>query len=786
MIDRPEPRDVTRDTYPRPEYPYPDVKIGTTYKESKPDFPPMLHEAPAGAPNVVLVLLDDVGFGWPSPFGGLVRMRSAERLAGQGLRYCQFHTTGLCAPTRAALLTGRNHHTVSSGVVAEMATGFPGYSGLLPRSCATIAELLSPNGYATGWWGKNHNVPDSQTSAAGPFTNWPHNRGFDYFYGFVGGETDQFYPALFRNTTPVEAPRTPELGYQLTTDLADDCIRWMRTQKALAPGRPFFVHFAPAASHGPHQPPLSWRGRNAGRFDMGWDRYREQVLQRQLELGVVPPGTRLTARPDAIPAFDSFSARERACLCRQAENFADYLEHCDHEVGRLVEALEALGELDDTLFVYILGDNGASAEGSLYGTLGEGATMSGVVIPLEKTIERMEELGLPGTWPHYAVGWAWAGDTPFQWMKQVASHFGGTRDGMIVSWPARIADEGGKRFQFHHVIDVVPTLLSVIGIAAPVSVNGVPQKVIEGVSMAYTFDRDGAQARGTHTTQYFEMLGNRALYHDGWIASCRHGRLPWVTAGTVDFAGDTWELYDVASDFSQAEDLASRFPGKLKELQDLFLIEAAKHDVFPLDDRFVERLDVTLRAGFFTERKHVTLYPGMVRLPEGAGPRTSNVDHVIAVHAELPAGGAEGVLVCLGGDNAGWSLFVDEGRLRYHYNWYTYERYDVVSDRPLPVGKVVLRMEFACETPDEPGGPARVRLLCDDEVVGEGRIEKQVRGRFSETLDVGEDALSPVWPGYRSRLPFRFTGTIERVELALGEAARPTTQELLEEHLRRD
>ncbi len=785
MIDRPEPKEVTRDTYPRPEYPFPDVAIGTTYKESRADFPPMLQPAPAGAPNVVLVLLDDVGFGWPSAFGGLVRMPTAERLARQGLQYCQFHTTGLCAPTRAALLTGRNHHTVSTGVVAEMATGFPGYSGLLPRSCATIAELLSPNGYATGWWGKNHNVPDAQTSAAGPFTYWPHNRGFDYFYGFVGGETDQFYPALYRGTTPVEVPRTPEEGYQLTTDLADDCVGWMRTQKALAPARPFFVHFAPAAPHGPHQPPLSWRGRNKGRFDMGWDRYREQVLRRQLELGVVPPGTRLTTRPDAIPAFDSFSDREKECLCRQAENFADYLEHCDHEVGRLVQALEELGELDDTLFIYILGDNGASAEGSLYGTAGEGASMSGIVPPLEETIARMDELGLPGTWPHYAVGWAWAGDTPFQWMKQVASHFGGTRDGMIVSWPARIADPGAKRFQFHHVIDVVPTLLSVIGIAPPVSVNGVPQKPIEGVSMAYTFDREGAKAKSTRTTQYFEMFGNRALYHDGWIASCRHARLPWVTAGSVDFDADRWELYDIADDFSQAEDLAAKRPEKLKELQDLFLIEAAKHDVFPLDDRFVERVDVTLRPGFFSGRERVTLYPGMVRLPEGAGPKISNVDHVIVVHAELSEGD-EGVLICLGGDNAGWSLFVDEGRLRYHYNWYTYARYDVVSDAPLPRGKVILRMEFACETPDQPGGPARVRLLCDDEVVGEGRVEKQVRGRFSETLDVGEDTLSPVYPGYRSRLPFRFTGRIERVELSLGQEARPTTQELLEEHLRGD
>jgi arylsulfatase len=777
------PKGVGREVYPGPEHRFSNAKIGITYRDSEPDFP-TLDEAPAGAPNVVIVLLDDVGYGWPSACGGLVRMPAAERLARQGLTYCQFHTTALCAPTRAALLTGRNHHSVSTGVVQEMATGYPGYSGILPRSCATLAKVLSVNGYATGWWGKNHNTPDNHTSPAGPFTHWPTGLGFDHFYGFMGGETDQFYPALVRNTNPVDPPARPEDGYHLTTDLTDDCIGWMRAQKAIAPGRPLFVHFAPGAAHGPHQPPLAWRGRNAGRFDMGWDRYREMVLARQLEMGVVAPGTRLTPRPAEIPAWDSLGPDEQRLFQRQVENFADFLEHTDHEVGRLVDALDEMGQLENTLFIYILGDNGSSAEGSLRGTINELAAMQGIEPPIEASLGRIDEIGLPGTSPHFAVGWAWAGDAPFQWVKQVASHFGGTRNGMIVSWPAWIADVGTTRFQFHHIIDVAPTILEVIGIAEPAMVDGVAQRPIEGVSMAYTFDRANANARSARTTQYFEMLGNRALYHEGWIASCRHGRLPWVTKGTADFAEDRWELYNLTEDFSQSEDLAARHPEKLRELQDRFLVEAGRHDVLPLDDRFVERLDATLRPSLFGGRRDVTLIPGMGRLPEGSAPKTSNVDHSIDVIAEIPEQGAEGVLVCLGGDSAGWSLFIEGDRLRYHYNWFTLERYDVVADSPLPRGRVRLRMEFACEAPETRGGPAVVRLFHGDHLVGQGRIEKQVPGRFGfESLDVGEDTMSPVYPGYRDRLPFRFTGRIDRVELHLAEAAERTTEELVERHL---
>lgn len=779
------PLRVKRDVYPRPDYRFPRARIGMTWRESRPDYP-RFRKAPAGAPNVVVVLLDDAGYGVSSAYGGLVRTPTAERLAREGLQYCQFHTTAICAPTRAALLTGRNAHSVSQGIVAEFATGYPGYAGIIPRSTALISEILSANGYATGWWGKNHNVPDNATSPAGPFDNWPLRRGFDHFYGFFGGETDNFYPALIRGNTPVDPPGRPEDGYHLTTDLVDDCIAWMRNQKAIAPDRPFFVHFAPVAAHGPHQPPLHWRGRNRGRFDMGWDRYREIVYRRQLEMGVIPPGTELTPRPKEIPAWESFGPEEKRVLARQMENFADYHEHADYEIGRLVSALEEMGELDNTLFIYILGDNGSSAEGGLRGTLNETATMSGLEYPFEKMLERIDEIGLPGTTPHYAVGWAWAGDTPFQWMKQVASHFGGTRNGLIISWPAWIADKGAKRFQFHHVVDIVPTILEVVGIAEPTMFDGVAQKPIEGVSMAYTFDRANADAPSRKRVQYFEVMGNRAVYSEGWMACCRHGRLPWVTEGSADFEDDVWELYDVENDFSQADDLAERHPEKLRELQDLFLIEAAKYDVFPLDDRFVERADITLRPGHFTGRTTIEFPPTLRYLQEGSAPRLTNVDHRLRMVVEVPEEGAEGVLFAAGGDGAGFSLFVWEDRLRYHYNFCDIERHDVIAEAPMPRGRVEVGLDFVCDDPARVGGPATVRLLLDGRQVAQGRIERQIRGRFGfgECIDVGRDSRSPVWPGYRSRLPFEFTGRIENVRLELGEAAVRTTAELIEEHLR--
>src|SRR5262245_50684936 len=772
------PTHIDHSHLPEPEWRFPNAKIGMYAKESMPDFPPV-KEAPKGAPNILLVLLDDVGFGWPSVAGGLVRMPTAERLAKNGLLYNQFHTTALCSPTRAALLLGRNHDSVGTGVIQEMATGYPGYCGIIPKSCSTFAELLKQTGYTCAWFGKNHNVPDNLTSPAGPFDNWPTYQGFDYFYGFIGGETDQFYPSLIRNTDPVEPPKRPEQGDQLTRDLAEQCIGWIRTQKAIAPSRPFLAYFSTGAAHAPHQPPLDWRGRNKGRFDMGWDDYREQVHANQLKAGVIPKGSKLTPRPEQIPSWDSQPAKHRKLFARQAENYADFLEHADYEVGRVVDAIEALGELDNTLVIYILGDNGSSAEGSLVGTPNELMNLNGRQPSMDDAIPFADRWGMPGTSPHYAVGWAWAGDTPFQWTKQVASHFGGTRNSMIVSWPKGIEDHGKVRSQFHHCIDVMPTLMEVVGVAEPTVVNGYIQRPIEGTSFAYTFDAKNAKAPSARTQQYFEMLGNRAMYADGWIASCRHGRLPWETAGTSGFADDKWELYNIDEDFSQAVDLAEKEPSKLRELQDLFMADAARYNVFPLADRFAARLDVTLRPSYFTGRKKVTFYPGLTRLPEGSGPKLVGVPFTMTASVKIPKAGAEGVIFALGGDAAGWSLFLWEGKVRFHYNFFAIRRYDVVSPEPLAAGKHKIELVFTPETP-KPGAPANVTLSIDGKQVATGHIDEQVPQRCgTETMDVGMDCVSPVCSDYGDRGLFPFTGEIESVIFEFGDHVPPTGMERL-------
>lgn len=756
------PVKVSRDAYPRSDYRFPNAEIGYSYKTSKADFPRPTN-APDGAPNILLVLLDDVGYGWMNTFGGAIESPTLDKIAKDGIKYCQFHTTALCSPTRAALLTGRNHHTVSTGTIEEMGDGFPGYTGIIPQSCATIAELLSQNGYVTGWWGKNHNVPDNQTSQAGPFRRWPTQMGFDYFYGFISGETNQFYPSLYRGTTPVDPPYTPEQGYQLTRDLANDCIDWIRVQKSIAPDRPFFAYFAPGAAHAPHQPPLDWRGRHKGKFEMGWDEYRKITYDKQKKLGVIPEGTKLTPRPEEIPSWDSFNEKEKKLFSRFAENFADFLEHTDFEIGRVIEAIEQLGEYDNTLIIYIAGDNGSSAEGSLTGSHNEIMSLNGIQPSVEEIIDRIDDLGKPGTSCHYPVGWAWAGDTPFQWTKQIASHFGGTRNGLAVSWPKKIKDAGGMRMQFHHVIDIAPTILEVVGIKEPSMVNGSPQKPIEGVSMAYTFSKEKINEPSNHKVQYFEILGNRAMYKDGWIACCRHGRLPWEMGGSYDFDKDKWELYNIEEDYSESNDLSQKHPEKLKELQNLFLIEGSKYNVFPLDDRMAEKLDVSLRPSWFYNRFKVTFYPGMVRLPEGSAPKTNNISHTISIDVEIHEEGAEGVLVCLGGDTAGWSLYIHQNKLVYHYNWFDMERYEVVSDMEVPKGKVNLKVDFLNDT-NKVGGSATVGLFINEKLSGKGKIAKQVPGRFGvESLDVGVDKLSPVNNMYRDKNGFPFTGKIYRV-----------------------
>jgi arylsulfatase len=781
----PFPLHLDRNHLPEPEWGFPNAKIGMYATESEPDFPPS-REAPTGSPNILLVLLDDVGFGWPSVNGGLVRMPTAERLAKRGLFYNQFHTTALCSPTRAAMLTGRNHHSVATGVIQEMATGYPGYCGIIPKSCATFAELLKQAGYTCAWFGKNHNVPDNQTSAAGPFDNWPTNQGFDFFYGFISGETDQFYPSLLRNTEPIEPPKRPEEGYQLTRDLAEQCIGWIRQQKSIAPDRPFMAYFSTGAAHAPHQPPLDWRGRNKGRFDMGWDKYREIVHANQLKAGVIPPGTKLTPRPKQIPSWSSQPEAHRKLFARQAENYADFLEHTDYEVGQVVDAIEAMGELDNTLVIYILGDNGSSGEGSLVGTPNELMSLNGRQPSMEESIGFMDRWGLPGTSPHYAVGWAWAGDAPFQWTKQVASHFGGTRNSMIVSWPKVIKDVGKVRSQFHHCIDVMPTLMEVVGIAEPKVVNGYIQRPIEGISFAYTFDAKSAKTPSQRTQQYFEMLGNRAMYADGWMACCRHGRLPWETSGSWAFDHDQWELYNIEKDFSQAVDLAKKEPTRLRQLQDLFMADAAKYNVLPLDDRFAERLDVTLRPSFFAGRDTVTFYPGMVRLPEGSGPKLVGVPFKLTVPVEIPKGGAEGVIFALGGEAAGWSLFFWEGKVRYHYNFFGIQRYDFTSKENLSAGKHKIEVIFTPDSP-KPGSPANVAISVDGKPVAKGRIKEQVPQRCgTETMDVGMDCVSPVCADYAEKGLFPFTGKIDSVTFKFGAHKPPTGMERLKMATRMD
>ena len=763
---------------PEPEWAFPAAKIEMYAAESSPDFPPV-RSAPAGSPNILLVLLDDLGFGWPSVNGGLVRMPTAERLAERGLFYNQFHTTALCSPTRAALLTGRNHHSVATGVIQELATGYPGYCGIIPKGCATFAELLKQSGYTCGWFGKNHNVPDNQTSAAGPFDNWPTHQGFDHFYGFIAGETDQFYPSLYRDTTPVEPPRRPEDGYQLTRDLAEHCISWIQQQKSIAPDRPFLAYFSTGAAHAPHQPPLDWRGRNRGRFDLGWDEYRQLVHRNQLDRGIVPPGTRLTDRPEQIPSWDSRPERHRTLFARQAENFADFVEHTDYEVGRVVDAIETLGELDNTVVIYILGDNGSSAEGSLMGTPNEIMSLNGRQPSVEEAIGFMDRWGLPGTSPHYAVGWAWAGDTPFQWTKQIASHFGGTRNSMIVSWPRRITDIGMVRSQFHHVIDVMPTLMEIVGIVEPQVVNGHVQRPIEGTSFAYTFAADNADRPSTRTQQYFEIMGNRAMYADGWIASCRHGRLPWEAPGASGFDQDRWELYNIAEDFSQAVDLAAGEPERLRRLQDLFMGDAARYNVLPLDDRFAERLDITLRPSFFAGRDRITFHAGMTRLPEGSGPKLVSVPVTLTAEVDIPEAGADGVIFAIGGEAAGWALFLWEGRPRFHYNYFGVHRYDLLAPDQLGSGEHVVTVTITPEGP-RPGGPADVTMHVDGAQAGTLHLPEQIPLRCgTECIDVGQDSVSPVCDDYTGRGVFAFTGHIKAVTLDLPATPHATGMDRL-------
>ena len=748
---------------PKPDAPFAG-KIGTTYKDSTPDFPKPV-AAPAGAPNVLLILTDDTGFGHAATFGGAAATPTLDRLAKNGLRYNRFHTTALCSPSRAALLTGRNHHSVGTGVIIEMGTGYPGYTGTVPKTAAGLPEVLRLNGYATAAIGKWHNTPATEISPAGPFDRWPTGStwGFEYFYGFMQGETPQYYPVLYRNTSPVPPPATPEQGYHFAADMANEAIGWINSVNATSPGKPWFLYLSTAGVHAPHHSPKEYRDKYKGRFDGGWEKYREETLARQKALGVVPPDTKLTPMPKDIPAWESLSADQKKVYARLMENYTSYLEYTDAQIGRVVDAVTASGESDNTLIIYIVGDNGASAEGGLEGTVSGIASLNGIQLGLPGLLAKFDEIGGPETEPHIPAGWTIAANTPFQWTKQIASHLGGTRNPVVISWPKRIKDNGGLRSQFHHLIDIAPTILEAAGLQAPQTVNGVAQKPIEGTSMVYSFD--SAKAPDRRTVQYFEMLGNRAIYKDGWMAATQHG-IPWKTAGQdKSFDDDTWELYDLTTDFSEATDLAKKEPGKLKELEAAFDTEARKYNVYPLDDRFAQRFDTALRPSALTGLKSFTYGPGVGFINESATISTHNVPFSVTAQIESGSGPLNGVLAAMGGGTSGWSLYVKDGLPTFYYNFFEVSGYRVRSSTPLPKGASTVRVEM---TPDEAGlgKPASVKLFVNDKQVATGRVEKTVPlGYGAEGFDVGRDNISAVSPDYKS--PFAFNGTVKAVTIAL-------------------
>ncbi len=746
----------------------------TTYDAKDPDtafapIEPLL--PPAGSPNVLVILVDDVGFGASSAFGGPCNTPTAERLAAGGLRYNRFHTTALCAPTRAALLSGRNHHSVGMGSITETATSAPGNSSLRPNTKAPLAMTLKLNGYSTAQFGKCHEVPVWQASPMGPFDAWPSaGGGFETFYGFIGGENNQWDPALYSGTTPVEPPATAEDGYHLTEDLADHAIGWVRQQKALMPDKPFFVYFAPGATHAPHHVPKEWADRYGGQFDDGWDAQRERTFDRQKELGVIPPDAELTVRHAEIPAWDEMPDELKPVLAREMEVYAGFLEHTDHHVGRLIDALEDLEILDDTIIYYIIGDNGASAEGTLNGAFNEMANFNGMAAleTPEFMISKMDELGSPSSYNHYAVGWAWAMDTPFQWTKQVASHWGGTRNGTIIHWPNGIAEKGGLRTQFSHVIDVAPTILEAAGLPEPTMVNGVQQSPMEGISMLYSFN--DAEASERHDLQYFEMFGNRGVYHKGWSAVTKH-KTPWVMVGgeMPAFDDDLWELYDGNLDYSQAHDVAGEHPDMLANLQRLWLIEAVKYNVVPLDDRSAERLNPELAGRPTLIRGNSQLFfAGMGRLSENSVVSIKNKSFSVTAHVDIPDDGANGVIIAQGGRFGGWAVYFKDGRATFVYNALGIYEYPTTADTSMSAGTHQVRMEFAYDG----GGLAKggdVTLYYDGQPVGSGRVEHTQPMIFSadETTDIGQETGTTVTPDYTAQNS-RFTGKIHWVQLDAG------------------
>jgi arylsulfatase len=772
-----------RSAIPQADPPFKGV-AGRTLAGSRPDFPHPV-AAPAGAPNVLLVLVDDAGFGNPSTFGGPCQTPTLTRLANRGLRYNRFHVTALCSPTRAALLSGRNHHAVGFGSVAEFAGGWPGYNSTWPKSAASVGKILQGNGYTTAAFGKWHLTPDDQQGPAGPFDRWPNGLGFDYFWGFLGGASGQYDPVVAENNTIVGVPGGKD--YYFPTDMADRAIRWIRDQKAQSPDRPFFMYYAPGASHAPHHVPKAWADKYKGKFDQGWDKLREETFARQKALGVIPPNAKLTPRDPAFPAWDSVPPDLKKLYARQMEVFAGFQENCDHEIGRVAQSIEDLGLADNTLILYIWGDNGSSMEGTETGAFNEMTTLNGLDVPAAEQLKLIDAYGGIDGWggpksqPHFASAWAWAGNAPFQWGKQVASHLGGTRDPMVVSWPRRIKDAGGLRSQFTHCIDVVPTILECAGVPQPKVVDGIEQMPMHGVSFADTFDDAGA--KGRHTQQYFEIFGNRAMYKDGWVACARLDRIPWKIdhaamakygpGGGWDPDKDRWELYNLDEDFSEADDLAAKHPEKLAELKALFWEEAGKYHVTPLMGGLASFYGFEPPAA---SRTRFVYYPGTENVGAGMIPQVYNRSYSIAADLDIPASGAEGVIVAEADFMGGFALYMQGGRLHHTYSMLGLKLQTLTSSESLPIGKVAVRYEFTADRPGKPGTGGLGRLVVNGKVVGEGRLEHGVPLRFSSYsgMDIGKDNGDPVSPTYAAKSPFAFTGAIGKVvfDLGQGEARR--------------
>jgi arylsulfatase A-like enzyme len=720
---------------------------------------------PRGAPNILLILIDDAGFGQFGTFGGGVPSPTMDRLAAEGLRFNRFHTTALCSPTRAALITGRNHHSTAFAGITELATGYDGYTCILPKSCGTVGEVLRQNGYATAWIGKNHNTPTWETSAAGPFDRWPNGLGFDYFYGFNAGDMNHWNPILFEDHTLVPASNDPE--YHLTTDIADRAINWVRKVSSIAPDKPYFLYVATGATHAPHHTPTEWIEKFKGKFDGGWDVYREETLIRQKRLGVVPKDTQLTERSKGLPAWSSLNADQKRLYARMMEVFAGYGAHCDHELGRIVDAAKALPGSDNTMIVYIAGDNGSSAEGGLEGSLCENMFFNGFAAKWEDNLKAIDELGGPKYFNHFPSAWAHAMNAPFQWTKQVASHFGGTRNPMIISWPARIKNKGGLRDQFLHTIDVVPTIYELCGITAPTDLNGVRQKPIEGISFAMVFD--DAQVESKRKTQYFELGCNRGLYHEGWMASAP-SFVPW-DANHQEWDPDkaVWELYDITKDFSQANDLAAKHPDKLRELQDLWWVEAAKYNVLPLDWRGSNpRMNAELmgRPSLIGGRTKMTYYPGVIGVPDAASPPMCNKSWTITAEVELLDDNTNGMIITHGGLEGGYGLYIRDGVPTFVYNFLGIDRPTFTGTDPLSKGKTTLVVDFAYDG----GGMGKggtITMTANGKKVAGGRMERTIPIQLSvgEGLDIGMDVGSPV--DFTYKLPFAFTGKIDNVTVDL-------------------